>query len=596
MQRLIQVVQIKVCLTYTHCFGWILEIIKMINHTSMSLKYFTFRLLLSVSLLGVFVRVTLAEPLIIAGYTFPGGDQEFVDRAVHISGPSVGPLDIILGADISTRIAQNNGDGEISEIQIQFIDNLVLNGSGTDMVAFEISGPAAGEAFSFSVNYRGEYKIPIEYLPTPTGVQSPSGHWLHAAEIDLSSFGIPEGHTISLGKIFIEDWGQWGGADISAIGSLHSIMVNGGLVAYWDYNEGEGATCFDQSGLGNNGMIYGADWICGVAGSALVFDGIDDYVHVGELGNFGSQISTSTISAWVKTSNTSSRSSIIHIIDDPDGRPSCSDVVYSIEPNRRIDSCISYPESAGTTLFFIRDNTCRVFAGYINTNIYDNQWHHIVWRIVDASSNNMQVYVDGTPQTLHIGCAQSPSSFYDWTDTVSIGASNNRGTNEAYFNGVIDEVRIYNRALSETEIQYLYAEFDVYLNMDVKPGSCPNPLNTNTKGKGKLPVVILGTDSFDVSEIDVNSIAIDGVVFPAVTPKIEDVGTPFDGEECECHSAGADGFNDLVIHFSRREIILTLGLNTLESGTVVPITVEGSLLDCRRFTATDCVTLVPRND
>jgi len=134
------------------------------------------------------------------------------------------------------------------------------------------------------------------------------------------------------------------------------------------------------------------------------------------------------------------------------------------------------------------------------------------------------------------------------------------------------------------------------LLLDIKPGGCPNPLNTNTKGKGRLPVSILGTDSFDVSEIDPDSISIAGTVLAQKDPSIEDVSAPVgNGNDCTCQE-GPDGHSDLVIHFSRREIIQTLGLDTMESGTVVPITVEGNLLDGTPFEATDCVTLVGRKD
>jgi hypothetical protein len=137
----------------------------------------------------------------------------------------------------------------------------------------------------------------------------------------------------------------------------------------------------------------------------------------------------------------------------------------------------------------------------------------------------------------------------------------------------------------------------ITLSLDIKPGGCPNPLNKNTKGKGKLPVAILGTDLLDVNEIVTESISIAGTVFPVRTPKIEDVATPLlDGEECECHKLEGDGYDDLVIHFFRRDIILELGLNTMERKTVVPITIEGTLLDGTPFTATDCVKLVGRKD
>jgi len=133
------------------------------------------------------------------------------------------------------------------------------------------------------------------------------------------------------------------------------------------------------------------------------------------------------------------------------------------------------------------------------------------------------------------------------------------------------------------------------LSLDIKPGSCPNPLNTNTRSKGRLPMAILGTEDFDVSDIDPDSISIAGTVLPQKTPSIEDESAPVDGDECACQ-VSTDGINDLVVHFSRREIITALALDTMEPGTVVPITVEGTLLDGTPFEATDCVTLVPRVD
>ncbi|MHC4445653.1 MAG: HYR domain-containing protein [Planctomycetota bacterium] len=134
------------------------------------------------------------------------------------------------------------------------------------------------------------------------------------------------------------------------------------------------------------------------------------------------------------------------------------------------------------------------------------------------------------------------------------------------------------------------------LNLDIKPGGCPNPLNTNINNKGKLPVAILGTEDFDVNQIDLNTISIAGAVLPAIMPKIEDVGTALNGQECECHELEGDGYADLVIHFSRRELILALGLDLMEPGAIVPITVEGMLADGTPFAATDCVILVGRKD
>jgi len=137
----------------------------------------------------------------------------------------------------------------------------------------------------------------------------------------------------------------------------------------------------------------------------------------------------------------------------------------------------------------------------------------------------------------------------------------------------------------------------ITLSMDIKPNNCPNTLPQNVRGKGRIAMAILGTNSFDVTEIDINSISIVGTVAPIKIPSSDkDKSAPVvDGGECDCHM-GADGINDLMIYFSKRDIIVALGLDAMEAGTVVPITVEGMLLDGTPFTATDCVKLVGRRD
>ena len=75
--------------------------------------------------------------------------------------------------------------------------------------------------------------------------------------------------------------------------------------------------------------------------------------------------------------------------------------------------------------------------------------------------------------------------------------------------GLVDEVRIYNRSLSKSEILELISRCPVPVGIDIKPGSCPNPLNV--KSKGVLPVAILGSEDVNVLEIVPTSIELAGV-------------------------------------------------------------------------------------
>jgi predicted outer membrane repeat protein len=170
------------------------------------------------------------------------------------------------------------------------------------------------------------------------------------------------------------------------------------------------------------------------------------------------------------------------------------------------------------------------------------------------------------------------------------------GNNDALPDGIIADLEGNPRILNGIVDMGAYEFQCIPLNLDILPNDCPNLFTVNTQNKGRLPMAILGTNTFDVTEIDVDTISIADVAFPVKDPSITDESTPVeDGDECACQ-IGVDGINDLVIHFSRRDIIQALDLDQMEPGTVVPITVEGELLDGTLFEATDCVTLVPRND
>ena len=122
---------------------------------------------------------------------------------------------------------------------------------------------------------------------------------------------------------------------------------------------------------------------------------------------------------------------------------------------------------------------------------------------------------------------------------------------------------------------------------DIKPMSCPNPLNV--KSKGKTPAAILGTDIGDVTLIDVSTILLEGSVVP-IRASIEDVSTPYVAREvCGCTQDGPDGFDDLTLKFLTQDIVALLG--EVEFGDVITLTITGNLADGTPFEAADCVVI-----
>ncbi|TET47228.1 T9SS type A sorting domain-containing protein [candidate division TA06 bacterium] len=131
-------------------------------------------------------------------------------------------------------------------------------------------------------------------------------------------------------------------------------------------------------------------------------------------------------------------------------------------------------------------------------------------------------------------------------------------------------------------------EIDVHL--DIKPGSCPNPLNV--KSKGLLPVAILGTEEFDVTQVDVSTVELIGVA-----PKqsgIEHVATPVENKQnpCDCTDEGSDGYDDLTLKFKTEDIVKALG--EVEDGQEIELTLTGALNDGTEIEGLDCVVIIKK--
>ncbi len=112
--------------------------------------------------------------------------------------------------------------------------------------------------------------------------------------------------------------------------------------------------------------------------------------------------------------------------------------------------------------------------------------------------------------------------------------------------------------------------------LDIKPQSCPNPVNI--KSRGVLPVALLGTINFDVSEVDLVSVRLEGVA--PVRSGIEDVARPFDRfdnvvEANDCTEEGPDVLDDLTLKFKTQEVVAALG--AVSDGQVLILTLTGNL-------------------
>jgi hypothetical protein len=243
----------------------------------------------------------------------------------------------------------------------------------------------------------------------------------------------------------VQELYQLGARKLQPHSPITDYLTNG-LVGHWTFNGQDmdwgqsTAEARDVSGQNNHGDVVGfgeEGAVIGKVGQALEFDGEDDYVGVTHQSYF-TQVPF-TASAWFKLDQLpSAKGNYEFIIDkkDSSGPPWHAWILYVDNPSNKID-------------FFVTDSSGSG-SGYIlsDSAVSTNTWYHAVATI--DSSYNMKLFVDGSQQ---IG-TDNPGSIYTSDSYLVLGSE---GTGYGYeLDGLIDEVRVYNRALSPEEVQELY--------------------------------------------------------------------------------------------------------------------------------------------
>jgi len=208
----------------------------------------------------------------------------------------------------------------------------------------------------------------------------------------------------------------------SSVVSATTPSAPSGLVAAYGFNEGTGTTVTDASGNGNNGTISSAAWTTsGKYGNALGFNGTSALVTINNATTL--QLSTAmTLEAWVNPSTVSS---------------AWRDVIFKANDNYYLE---------GTSTASGRPATGGTFASsplYGTTALAVNSWTHLA---ATYDGTTTRLYVNGTQVSSQAQTGAMASS----TNPLQIGGDSFYGQ---FFQGTIDEVRIYNVALTAAQVQ-----------------------------------------------------------------------------------------------------------------------------------------------
>jgi hypothetical protein len=222
------------------------------------------------------------------------------------------------------------------------------------------------------------------------------------------------------------------------------VNLQQGLVAYYPFN----GNANDESGNGNNGAVYGASLTedrFGHANSAYYMDG-NDYINIGQLPQLNNAVGI-TVSVWVKRITSGRKEGFVGKWNSR-GYNNNVFLLYNSEKTN-VNKC-------GMCIHYQGNQTGYNLPG--NTAINPNNWYNVIG-VWDNSNGFVAIYKNGVIDSeIYYVESIGKQINYNTSFPAIIGNWGVFHGSDYFLIGDIDDIRIYNRALNEQEIQALYTE------------------------------------------------------------------------------------------------------------------------------------------
>lgn len=417
------------------------------------------------------------------------GQEPYNGTAFQIPADRIQAEEFDLGGE---GVAYHDSSPGNTGAQFRLGESVDIQQTLDDDGGYNIGWVTVGEWLEYTIDVTpGTYNINLRLAAIDTSPGSIHLNLDGAAlgTVDVSSTGAWQAYqTFTLANITLpEGDGQVLRLELDGVFNINWIEVVQDNSLHLRFDESSGSTANDSAGNNYHGTCINmddSDWVAGKISNALDFDGVDDYVQItGYKGITGT--ASRTTAAWIKTSNTTWWNDIIGWGDMQIGQR----WLMSISPEGFVQLSALGGYQRGTTV------------------VNDGQWHHVAM-VLDSDgtpdTSEVKIYIDGVEElaytTAIIALDTQPAP------DVQIGIYNYNDTYARYFTGMIDDVRVYEKALNPAQI-FKILNAAAWLSFDEVGGSTAKD-NTPNNNNGTCTKM---DDSDWVPGLINNALNFDGV-------------------------------------------------------------------------------------
>jgi len=230
--------------------------------------------------------------------------------------------------------------------------------------------------------------------------------------------------------------------------------LNSGLVGWWTFDgkDMSAGKALDRSGNGNTGTLTNIAtstfYTQGKIGQAFRFDGVDDFINLNSSASAFNFSGGATISCWFK--GTSDTANVFYSLTDGNAGNNYHTIYIGGNISGSIDNEIISVDhlSGGVEKLY-------AFTDATRSDIFNGKWH-LITTVYDNVAT--KIYLDGVSKSITVGKGTNDGNAGGLSSAskLNIGMNDSGGTQTGFLNGSLDDVRVYNRALSATEVQRLY--------------------------------------------------------------------------------------------------------------------------------------------